>query len=327
MAIPALLQERGVDASHVLGRVGIDPHVFSDAASWLPFDVVGRIIAECATATACPHFGLLLGMRSGGDSAVLAGDLARNADTVGSGLRLLLAHMHLHDRGGVAALTEISDDQVEFSYAIYHANTPGIAEMMDGIAASLYAFVQRLCGSRWAPTEVRLARRRPRNVAPYRSLFCAPLRFDAPHTSLLFPAHWLDQPIDGADPAERTRLLRLVPELEAERPAAVTEEVIRTLSRMVISMPPSRDKVAEVLGMKPRTLREQLRAEGASVKELLEDVRCERARQLLEDSRMPIGEIAASLHYSTPGAFSRAFKAWTGKTPRQWRQYAVSRGS
>ncbi len=37
---------------------------------------------------------------------------------------------------------------------------------------------------------------------------------------------------------------------------------------------------------------------------------------------MPIGEIAATLHYSRPGAFSRAFKGWTGKTPRQWRAAA-----
>ena len=87
-------------------------------------------------------------------------------------------------------------------------------------------------------------------------------------------------------------------------------------------MPPSTDRVAQVLGIKPRRLRERLEAEGSSVKELLEDLRCELARQLLENSRMPIAEIAATLHYSKPGAFSRAFKGWTGKTPQQWRMTA-----
>jgi AraC-like DNA-binding protein len=70
--------------------------------------------------------------------------------------------------------------------------------------------------------------------------------------------------------------------------------------------------------------RERLEAEGSSVKELLADLRCELARQLLEESHMPIGDIASTLHYSKPGAFSRAFKGWTGKTPRQWRK-TVSR--
>ena len=58
---------------------------------------------------------------------------------------------------------------------------------------------------------------------------------------------------------------------------------------------------------------------------LLEDLRCELARQLLEESRLPIGEIAATLHYSKPGAFSRAFRGWTGKTPRAWRLAASRR--
>ena len=73
---------------------------------------------------------------------------------------------------------------------------------------------------------------------------------------------------------------------------------MRALTRMVIAMPPSSDKVAEVLGFDARRLRERLEAEGSSVKGLLEALRCELARQLLEESRLPIGEIAATLHYS-----------------------------
>jgi len=141
---------------------------------------------------------------------------------------------------------------------------------------------------------------------------------------LVFPARCLDQPVAGADPAARTRLLALAAELDAARPASVTELTIRALARMVIATPPSSDKVAEVLGIKSRRLRERLEVEGSSVKGLLEDLRCELARQLLEESRLPIGEVAATLHYSKPGAFSRAFKGWTGKTPRAWRK-AVGR--
>jgi AraC-like DNA-binding protein len=161
-------------------------------------------------------------------------------------------------------------------------------------------------------------------LGPYRSFFRAPIRFDATRSALVFPARFLDQPVAGADLVAGVRLLALAAELDAARPATVTELTMRALSRMVIAMPPSSDKVAEVLGIKPRRLRERLEAEGSSVKDLLEDLRCELARQLLEESRLPIGEIAATLHYSKPGAFSRAFKGWTGKTPRQCRQ-AVGR--
>ncbi|MGL6224237.1 MAG: helix-turn-helix domain-containing protein, partial [Steroidobacteraceae bacterium] len=210
-------------------------------------------------------------------------------------------------------------DNVQFSYLIHHPNTPGTAQILDASIAIACSVMRCLCGAQWTPSKVMLSHERPRMVGPYRAFFRAPIRFDAPHSALVFPARCLDLPVADADPVARTRLLALAAELDAARPATATELTMRALTRMVIAMPPSSNKVAAALGISPRRLRERLEAEGSSVKGLLEDLRCELARQLLEESRLPIGEIAATLHYSKPGAFSRAFKAWTGKTPREWR--------
>ena len=319
-AIPSLLREFGVEPSSVLERVGIDQGSLVDAANRVPYGLVGRLLDECAAASSCPHFGLLAGIRSGPAAAGIAGTLVRHAESVHAALRLFIAHLHLHDRGGVAVLNSQSVENVELSYVIHHANTPGTAQILDASIAIACSVMRCLCGPQWTPTEVTLSRDRPQLMRPYRAYFRAPIRFDAPRSSLLFPAGCLDQPIAGADPAARTRLLALAAELDAAQPTTVTELTIRALTRMVIAMPPSSDKVAEVLGIKPRRLRERLEAEGSSVKGLLEDLRCELARQLLEESRLPIGDIAATLHYSKPGAFSRAFKGWTGKTPRAWRK-------
>lgn len=323
-AIPPLLREFGVEPASVFERVGIDQGALADAASRVPFGLVGHLIEECAAASACPHFGLLLGIRSGPAAAGIAGKLVRHAESVHAALRLFIAHLHLHDRGGVVALSPLGAEDVELSYVIHHSNTPGTAQILDASIAIACSVMRCLCGAHWTPSEVTLSRGRPRALGPYRSFFRAPIRFDAPRSALVFPARFLDQPVAGADPVAKARLLVLAVELEAARPTTVTELTIRALTRMVIAMPPSTDKVAEVLGIKPRRLRERLEAEGSSVKELLEDLRCELARQLLEESRLPIGEIAATLHYSKPGAFSRAFKGWTGETPQAWRK-AVGR--
>jgi len=325
LVIPSLLQELGVEPAPVFERAGIDQRVLAAAANRLPFGLAGRLVEECAAASACPHFGLLAGIRSGPAAAGIAGELVRHAESVHAALRLLVAHIHLHDRGGVVVLTSRGADEVELSYVIYHADTAGAAQILDTSIAIACSIMRCLCGPRWTPSEVMLSHDRPRNVGPYRSYFRAPVTFDAPHSSLVFPASHLERRIAGADPATKTRLLNLAAELDAARPASVTELTVRALSRMVIATPPSSEKIAEVLGMKPRRLRERLEAEGSSVKELLGNLRCELARQLLEGSRMPIGDIAATLHYSRPGAFSRAFRGWTGKTPRQWRQAGVGR--
>jgi 5,10-methenyltetrahydromethanopterin hydrogenase len=104
MGIALLLQERGLDASTVLERIGVGPRVFDDAANRLPFDVVGRLVAECAAATACQHFGLLLGKRSGASALGAVAGFARHADTVGAGLLMLLAHPEARVR--LAALAD-----------------------------------------------------------------------------------------------------------------------------------------------------------------------------------------------------------------------------
>jgi AraC-like DNA-binding protein len=91
-------------------------------------------------------------------------------------------------------------------------------------------------------------------------------------------------------------------------------------------VPPSVDRVAEVLGVSRRTLNRRLADEGTSFKALLEDTRFAMARQLLRETRLPAIEIAAALHYTTPSAFSRAFRSWTrGTTPRRIRKAPASR--
>ena len=121
------------------------------------------------------------------------------------------------------------------------------------------------------------------------------------------------------------QLAKLIAELEASNPISLTEQALHALSHMVVAVPPSVDQVARVLDLSRRTLVRHLAAEGTSVKTLLDDVRCELGRQLLEETSMPLSEIAATLHYSMPGAFSRAFKGWTGMTPRDCRAEATRR--
>ena len=64
-AIPPLLREFGVEPSSVFEQVGFDQDTLRDAANRLPFGLVGHLLDECVVASSCPHFGLLVGIRSG----------------------------------------------------------------------------------------------------------------------------------------------------------------------------------------------------------------------------------------------------------------------
>lgn len=73
------------------------------------------------------------------------------------------------------------------------------------------------------------------------------------------------------------------------------------------------------LGMPIRTLQARLGADGLNFSDILERQRMERAKVLLADSHLPVGEIADLLGYSERTSFARAFKRWTRISPQQYR--------
>ena len=77
--------------------------------------------------------------------------------------------------------------------------------------------------------------------------------------------------------------------------------------------------VAQLFGLHERQLRRLLTAEGTSFRELANEARREVAQHLLRDTRLPLPDIAAALHYADATAMSRAFRQWTGVAPGTWR--------
>ncbi|MFO1407779.1 MAG: AraC family transcriptional regulator [Steroidobacteraceae bacterium] len=317
--LPALLEEFGVDCDTMLRRAGIGSVRLGSADTRLTVEQVGRLGVVCEEATGCPHFGLLVGQRAGAAAAGLAAEFLGHAETVDRALRMFVAHLHIHDRGAAAALWLMAPRRARLAYVIYHPGTPGAAHIYDASLAILTGIMRRLRGSSWSPTAVLLPRARPASVAPYRAAFRAPLRFDAPIAAIDFPAAELELPLAGASFDGQVRLEALLAESAAVTANSMTDAVLRAITRMVFASRPSADRVAMAFGLTRRRLNDRLAAEGTTYSDLLADVRCEIARQLLTETRLPAGDIAATLHYSSPGAFSRAFKEWTGSTPRELR--------
>ena len=72
--------------------------------------------------------------------------------------------------------------------------------------------------------------------------------------------------------------------------------------------------------MSPRSLQLQLAQEGTSYKILLNRARQNLARSYLQQARYSIKEIAFLLGFSDAATFTRAFRRWTGESPRRFAQ-------
>lgn len=100
-------------------------------------------------------------------------------------------------------------------------------------------------------------------------------------------------------------------------------ELVRRLTRRIESglpAPPGVAQLAAEFAMSPRTLARHVRAAtGQSPLALVQSVRLNRARQLIESSRMSIEQVAAAVGYGDATALRRLMRKAAGATPSQFR--------
>jgi AraC-like DNA-binding protein len=319
MAVPAVLRDLGVRPHRAFAAAGVDPRIFRNPDTRIPLEDVGRLFDTCVRLTGCNHFGLLVGARFELGGFGPLGLLLRNSESVGDAIRSLLLHLHLHDRGAAPVLLAPTPSSMLLGYSVYRRETPAIPQIYDAAMAIAYRILRELCGPTWKPRRVQFSYHRPSNTTPYLQFFQSPLRFEAEVTGIKFASTYLQRSIEGSDPALHNALTTAMKEAEANGGMSFGDQVQGVLHQMVLSGSSSANDVARLFGMHERTLRRRLADEDKNLHELIQQTRFELAQQLLENTEIPVTGIAAALRYDDPNAFSRAFRSWAGRSPRQWR--------
>ncbi len=161
----------------------------------------------------------------------------------------------------------------------------------------------------------------PPHATVYPLLFPGPVSFDAGRAHFTFDARYLSLPQRRDDRALRAMLVNALPltVLQYRRDRLLVQRVRRVLSEHPGDAHDAED-VARHLHLSTRSLHRHLRDEGASLQALKDEVRRERAEELLCRTERPVKQIAHAVGFADEKAFARAFKAWTGETPRDYRE-------
>ena len=80
------------------------------------------------------------------------------------------------------------------------------------------------------------------------------------------------------------------------------------------------DRAAKICGHDRRRLSRELRDLGTTLSKEITKLRADRASRELIDTDQPVAEIAEAVGFTDPTVFSRAFKNWTGQSPREYRR-------
>ncbi|MET4387399.1 AraC-like DNA-binding protein [Bradyrhizobium sp. F1.4.3] len=132
---------------------------------------------------------------------------------------------------------------------------------------------------------------------------------------------WIDIPVSFLDLPNRAR----------ETPAAPHDDGVASFGHGIVSavklmLPsylderiPTVAEIAEMAGISIRSLQRKLSNAGVTYSDLLDGVRFENAAKLLRDTNSKIIDVAFSSGYTDPAHFTRAFRRFSGITPREFR--------
>jgi len=191
--------------------------------------------------------------------------------------------------------------------------------------ASLTAHVRQLRNGPWHPVAVEFEHDITGREAVLSRYFRAPVSGNQSTNALLISKRDMEQPVrtkwnlDESDlvPALERHLRELLGPPVA-MPHSCVERVNALVATRVGRAALTIDVIAEEMNMSVRSLRRRLTEEGSSFRKILRLHRKTLMESVLNADDARLNDLASRLSYSDGAVLSRAFKSWTGMSPRQY---------
>lgn len=157
----------------------------------------------------------------------------------------------------------------------------------------------------------------PAHADCYGHMFDGAVLFGGEQAELRFDAAYLDLPVLRDDSMLRQMLKRPLPIIvrQYRRDRLLAREVLRLLE---LDPGKGADDIAEGLNLSERSLYRHLRQEDTTFQALKDVARRRKAERMLTSTTWSVKKIAWECGFTAEESFVRAFKSWTGQTPRSF---------
>ena len=196
-------------------------------------------------------------------------------------------------------------------------NADDFPELTESGFAQVVCWTRRI-GERPLITQVHVTHKAPAYRAEYDRILQVPVVFESDRNALLI------------DQAATTQRIALLPRYAFGVLTAHADALLKNLESTsttrgkveALLMPilhtgeASMETVAAKLALSRKTLFRKLKAEGTTFEKILDALRQKMALEYLKGKKVSVNETAYLVGFSDATGFSRAFKRWTGTSPR-----------
>lgn len=307
------MESCGVSADYYFKKVNLPTEV-SDTESLLPLKPFYHLIHIVAVNENIPDFGSRIAQITPWHKVLSLGPLIQNSTDLKN---LLETFCEIGSSQSSPVVFKLIDEDSHFSFC--YTNTlfyKGDIQMELYRITSMIQLVQLAAGAAWRPETICLIMPKTEAVDACPLLTQSEIRFSQPVSTISIPADLLQLPVH-IDIPER---IKTENNKQANLNIEFTKSIRQIINTYTLTKNISIEEVASITDMSVRTLQRRLTDCGLKFSELLNQARFDHAKEKLQDTQMPIIDIAKSLGYSDPAHFTRAFHRWSGVSPTEYRQ-------
>ena len=300
------------DVNSVLAPHGLTRDSFSDPDLLVPAPTMYDVVEQLGEASGDPYIGIHLGEKLDPLSWSPLIEAAAQGRTLGDLLLRFSIDAH-KDASSVEYALETRSNRCTFAErrGADFGRTPRHNDAFG--AAFVLAILRAATGKEWRGADVLVHTCDPSVIPPgYLNVRLA--KGDSLGFRVAFPCEWL-----LLEPVLAQKHFQANTAAAATIPSDSLPALRHVLSRHLHETGLDAQRVAELCGFSKRTLARRLSEHNTTLKAELDALRLARAKTALLVEGCSVAQVGASVGYPEPSVFTRVFRRWTGRTPRQFR--------
>jgi len=313
-----------VDIDAFLRSLGVDPETVKSPDAYIPIETYLLIQDEAANYVNDPYFGLHMGEFAEAGSWSILGYMMMNCKNLGEAFEKSSRYSRIIGNL-IEARAELKFNRIKVIFF-----TPPHAPKMsrhcfEATFSSSVRMMRNFTGVDINPLEVTFIYPEPESRSEYERIFHCPVHFGQKENTFTLAMSVVNTPILLANPGLLEYFEKYAQDFLAdmdrqnEHARAVTKIILARMDDEALSI----NKFAKEMAVSVRTLQNRLKEEGVVFSELLTETRQRLAKKYLQEN-YTVEQITYLLGFSEPSVFRKAFKKWSGITPREYREGSFS---
>lgn len=313
----ALFEQRGGKLAPVLKAAGLEHFDLSDPATLITGNALNQTLQEMAEALADPYFAARAAEAFVNDGPLFVRESYAAAQTLAEFLPLSILELNRQISSIRYSIQVNADVSLIRAKRTFRSVAP-IVQADAALASMWVTFLRLVMSENFDLSRILVTAREDAGMPPDlvpRSSF---LKREYSGVQIGFPSEWLRRrlTLDWNFPTnQRGEFTDTSPR------ETILQWIEKALLERIGERPFGINDLANQLGVHPKSLQRTLAGFGTSFQEIRDNLRREKALEILSANKTALNEeLAEALGFSSAASFSRAFKKWTGAAPSEYRK-------